>query len=219
MLCLDCVLWYEWTLLTGFFCLVVILGALCQAPEERKWWWKHQWKAAPGDGVMLGGAGVVQRRQGKVAGSATCVLPLSLTPMVRRLYHEDVAKILGHWQVKDDYEEHDKTQITWGGWNASSLSDASANWWILFISRVVWHSQSESGMDGIRRWPRNSFIFFLSGAELLWSSLSVNFYSRKSLHPTGGRASLVLQAIVSTTKGFCVSKEPDLIHQVGEGLL
>ena len=51
------------------------------------------------------------------------------------------------------------------------------------------------------------------------SSLSVKFYSRKSLVPTGERASIVLQVIVSTTKGFCVSKEPDPIHQVGEGLL
>lgn len=36
-------------------------------------------------------------------------------------------KILGHRQMKDDYEERDKTQIMWGGLNVCSLSDASAN--------------------------------------------------------------------------------------------
>lgn len=56
-------------------------------------------------------------------------------------------------------------------------------------------------------------MFFLSGAG------SRSFQWRKSLVPTGERASIVLGVIVSATKGFCVSKEPELIHQVGEGLL
>ena len=64
-----------------------------------------------GDGVTLGGTVLVQNRHGKVAGLETCVLLLSLTPMVRRLYHEDAVKILGHRQMKDDYEECDKTRI------------------------------------------------------------------------------------------------------------
>lgn len=84
-------------------------------------------EVSPGDGVTLGGANLVQMRHEKAAGSVTCMLLLSLTPMVPRLYHEDVAKILGHQQMKDDYKERDKTQIIWAGSNASSLSDASAN--------------------------------------------------------------------------------------------
>lgn len=39
--------------------------------------------------------------------------------------------------MKDDYEERDKTQIMWGGLNVCSLSDASANWRILFISQKM----------------------------------------------------------------------------------
>jgi len=168
-------------------------------------------EAAPGDGVRLGGAVLVRRRHGKAVGSETCMLLLPLSPVVWSLYCEDVAKLFGHQQIKDDCEERDKTQIMWGGWNVSSFSDASANWWILFVSSAVRDNQSESGMDGIQRWSQSSFIFFLTGAGSR-SSLSVNFFSRKSLVPTSERASIILQVIVSTTKGFCVSKEPDLIR-------
>lgn len=71
----------------------------------------------------------------------------------------------------------------------------------MLVSRAVRHSQSESGMDGIQRWSQSSFIFFLLGAGSR-SSLSVNFYLRRSFVPTGKRPSIDLQVIVSTTKGF-----------------
>lgn len=89
----------------------------------------------------------------------------------------------------------------------------------MFINRVVRHSWSESGIDGVQICSQSNFIFVLSGAELLQSSLSVNFYLRRRLHPTGERASSILQVVMPTTKDFCVSKEPNLIHRMAEGLL
>lgn len=56
--------------------------------------YRNSREAAPGDGVMLGGVVLVQRRHGKV--SQTSVLLLSLTSMVQKSYHENVARILGH---------------------------------------------------------------------------------------------------------------------------
>lgn len=68
-------------------------------------------EAAPGDGVTREGTGLVQRRYREVEDLETCMLLLSLTPTLQRLVCEDVAKMVGHQQMKDDYAERDKTQI------------------------------------------------------------------------------------------------------------